>query len=974
MAWPKLRYTPVTELAFQAHLNPSLAGSFYIEDKTRWVRNFPHLAAAARREILLKLDGFRDLPFDVREKLAVMSQREMQRLVELWRSIEDCLLLSTPEFMSCGEIPSGIWRLWRWVTCTGVHNIDNVTTIWKGFCVHLKQVAGGHSPLKPIPFGLPFRKSDGGIGVGWYKLLPWLFTIHNEVPEKDTITRLMHLASSRGLPPPSLTAKRLEVEYDGFRARLTREWPIHDKIASKTYEVGAAIGRFIKGSEIPSRAHVSLSGSASLGNPRNLGGRGVEFCRHFLHRLKPMSPSTLPVDQECWFGARYRVFPGKSWAQTMCREYELRDIRFLESNFSTEFQMIGVTPDSEYNVEEPIFGLDTQLGYQFLQHSIEVGLSEGWLEGSPFVDPLNPLRVSKTTPPTVRAEPIGEPGNKIRWITVAPAEMTVLLQPLAHELAAILEKHPMLSSGFLRSAKGWDLASHLAWKSVDLSAYSWLSGDLEAASDNMTHEYTRRAMHGLLDGSGRNHRFLHLLVDLLCSSRRVVRKWKHKEDEMFISSSAVLMGDPGTKVAIALNFLVSYEIAVRTFPHKSLSDAFSAPRVKYEWEVGESAGDDFAICGPPEFLRRLISIILLMGPKIQTEKVVVSKRLVFYCEECLIVRGKRVTGWSIPLQNCNYDETSHVDALKVRLFSPSGVVTPGETGEGFQNPAFGKGSALRNKLDWLQGSFALLVPQFQARWILRMSKFLDLSDPLLGVPIFLGGKNCPLPKSLVRANLPKLLEHPIFLDTAARVFKGNGSYFDRKILISLSQGTSFRGLEMTLREQAHLQYVMASQLVGKGFPLSELLRMAGYDDTVARRLKYRQQLKVAASIGYMSESDMELAIEKAWVIKSLFQQAAKLRPIESPTVRNARDWPKLLSSFEDAYLMVAGLEYKLPEITRDDRHLLVSALTALEKPNMPLVTFIHRSYLNAAFTMTDTPLPAQRQDRGYVRGTYRDPV
>jgi hypothetical protein len=800
--------------------------------------------------------------------------------------------------------------------------------------------------------------------------------------DKHYQMRLAHLCSTRNFPSPALTSARKELELDAFHERLTRRWPIYPGILDAVEKIGARFSHYVKAGDIPSQAHLSLSGTASFNTGRSRGGRAVDFLATFIDDYVK-TPQAHTIQGLTWFGATYCLKEGYPAFMTMCRAFPLKVMRsgsvyshggvilnkatpFLESNFETPFRMPG---EPLFTIEEPMFGLDCQTGYQLLQYAIEQGIKSEVLEGTPMRVAGSSLTVGAKRP-KVRAELIGEPGNKVRVITVAESWETIFLQPLGHELAPILSSHPRLTSGFLRSYKGYDFLTNLSRVKEPIPEdHEFLFGDLEAASDNMTLEYTRALLHGILNGAGRQLPLLHVMVDLLTTSHAVYRLVDKVPVFWFNTTSGILMGHPGTKEAVSANWLLAHELAVCVYHAKQdLKSFLCSPRPKF-LELGESAGDDFVEIGTPAYLNCVIECHRLLGHRINTKKVLITRRAAQYCEEPLLLT-KQLTCFSEPLWKMEYNSHGHVDAIKIRLFSPYGKVEEGPGGR-LNEPAIGKASALVRKLDWLPDDWKHHERLIINRWYFRMCRYTHRGQALSYTPSHFGGANMPyIPE--VEHLIDELINDRYYALTCLRVLDGTADGFDRRILRALSQGGEIRGIEMDIREQAHEQYVMMAQIAGCFKTLDEIAVEAMIPATKFRSFARAKKRVIASTQGYIPEFDLNLLIEKSWVVKQSCQVAAGLRPLENPIRIN---YDAGLQSFQLALDALPSRKATM-DVTRysdTDRARLKEAIVKRTRPRTNEERYVKRDILSKSFSLLEVPLPSpSEEDRSFVRGSTRD--
>jgi len=194
---------------------PFLLG--FAKEKRRYLRYaklskdikwFSKRATPQMRESLLgKLPLWKDLPTDIRGKIARMRAGELQRLTDLYLAIEDCFVLSSPELfgMKDRSLPN---KIWRWVYTNGVHHggIAHTNAMWKAFTSHIKALAiKSREELPRVPQGTLFF-NEGIFDTKRLKssALAWLVRVCQlGIQTKSEGTRLMHLVSTRGTPSPT---------------------------------------------------------------------------------------------------------------------------------------------------------------------------------------------------------------------------------------------------------------------------------------------------------------------------------------------------------------------------------------------------------------------------------------------------------------------------------------------------------------------------------------------------------------------------------------------------------------------------------------------------------------------------------------------------------------------------------------------------------------------------------------------------
>jgi hypothetical protein len=554
-----------------------------------------------------------------------------------------------------------------------------------------------------------------------------------------------------------------------------------------------------------------------------------------------------------------------------------------------------------FKLEDPLYGIDQNTGYQLLQWSIEEGIRQGILVGSAYVSQANPLRLSGLAPrtfhrfeasedegvgldnayPSIRASAIGEPGAKSRIVTVGEDWLTMFLQPFAHDVVGELRAHPSATAGLTR---GWQLYEWIkglrsaAPPHFKASRY-FLSSDLTTATDFCTHEYSLAMLDGLLEGLGKKESLYHnLCAQLLCSPRIY-----EGPVEEFIDSPTtrgILMGDPGSKIVLTMhNLCAEYESILRYLYRrqyrKELSDkeflfrissAAGVPAVS--WRHFACSGDDHCGQGPKEYLTGITSNHEINGMSVSRPQNFVSLRGAFYCEEMLFVVGLRrrdVWGNKVPLHERPYKQHPHIDAMKVRLFSPCAKE---HEGKDEPNPAIGKARQMHGMLAWLGGGFEEAKPLFSARWEQRMKVFLP-SPAFRYLPVKLGGLECPAfhlslteMKQILR-NLPQehLYAIKLALDGAA------GPLLNRT-LATFATNARARGVASDAIEDNIRDTLKFADLVG-GLDDSGLQLASQTDDETWSHLRFKDKQAIAKRMNLITVDDAVNLLDRPYLFRDM---------------------------------------------------------------------------------------------------------
>jgi hypothetical protein len=331
----------------------------------------------------------------------------------------------------------------------------------------------------------------------------------------------------------------------------------------------------------------------------------------------------------------------------------------------------------------------------------------------------------------------------------------MFLQPWSHHVIGALRNHPSARTGLTR---GWQLYEWVKRQGNSEAPPRgdryYLSSDLSQATDWCIHAYSRAMLEGLHRGLERaSDPYFKTCADLLCSGR-VYESDSVPENWDQVTTRAILMGDPGAKAVLTMHNLCAESEAFLRYIYGYidatdeeflffLQSRNGFPQVL--WRVFSCSGDDHFGQGPRTYLQRITLNHALNGMTVSWPQNFLSSRGGFYCEEMLLTVGLRdgdIWKRKVPLRDAPYDRQPHIDAMKVRLFSPCAKE---HEGKDEPNPAIGKARQMHGMLAWLGGGFESLTPLFSVRWEQRMGAYLppslafrylgeELSSPRYRIP------------------------------------------------------------------------------------------------------------------------------------------------------------------------------------------------------------------------------------------------
>jgi hypothetical protein len=767
-----------------------------------------------------------DLHPDVCDKIASKGSDSLKRVSNCVEAIKDCLITSTPEeIRSYQEYPE-YRKLIHWAYSKAAHSSDRVTKEWKKFCALLKwnalqsQTAAPELPRDFPGYGSTWTDARQ-LPPLWRKLVPWLQGVMERgVISKVEATRLCHLTTSRNFPAGGRSTrkeslrKHAETLTSSPSVSSTRQ-AILERLS---YLIGRQTKRFCDEAGYTSLGHTSLTSNASLDSSTTEGGRAAEVGMKF-RRWCEFVPDHDTVEVT-WFGKTYWLETGRPRWQTMCRDSLTHELHH-EAGESDD----RVDLDFEnFKLEDPLYGLDEVTGYQLLQWSIEEGLRQGILDGSPFYNENDMLRMSGRRP-SIRPSAIGEPGAKARIVTVGEDWLTMLLQPWSHHVVGALRTHPSAHAGLTRGWQLYEWVKRQGYASAPPAGDRWyLSSDLTTATDFCVHEYSQAMLEGLHRGLERNSDpYFRLCSQLLCSGRTYESN-EFAEYCDLVTTRGILMGDPGAKIVLTMHNLCAEAEALLRYVSGmtgASDEEFLYHLMSREglppigWRVFSCSGDDHFGQGPRTYLERITLNHDLNGMSVSWPQNFLSLRGGFYCEEMLLTVGLRpdqIWKRQVPLRDVPYAEQPHIDAMKVRLFSPCAKE---HEGKDEPNPAIGKARQMHGMLAWLGGDFEPLVPLFSKRWEQRLGAFLPTSLAFRYLPVKLGGIEAPAyhrSKTDIRRALGQL--PPVHLWSIKQVLDGSATPVLSRCLASFATNARARGISSDLIEDQIRETLRLADLVG----------------------------------------------------------------------------------------------------------------------------------------------------------------
>jgi len=187
------------------------------------------------------------------------------------------------------------------------------------------------------------------------------------------------------------------------------------------------------------------------------------------------------------------------------------------------------------------------------------------------------------------------------------------------------------------------------------------------------------------------------------------------------------------------------------------------------------------------------------------------------------LKDSDIWGRKVPLRDVPYLEQPHIDAMKIRLFSPCAKE---HEGKDEPNPAIGKARQMHGMLAWLGGGWEVLLPVLSRRWEQRLGTFMPAEFAFRYLPVKLGGIEAPayhLSKTDARRALHAIPE--VHLWAIKQVLDGTATAMLSRVLASFATNARARGISADLIEDQIRETLLITDLV-KGVDDLGLFKMA----------------------------------------------------------------------------------------------------------------------------------------------------
>jgi hypothetical protein len=295
---------------------------------------------------------------DIAHRLSKLPVVELERIERVWLAVEDSLLLSSPESFLLDD-GAFVKSIFRWTISKLVTSgYQEMLKDYKQLMVFVKARAIKSNAMELVkgPMHFPGFEPDGSykeLGCDWLDRV-----IRRGLKSKGEGTRLAHLISTRGLPPPvkemvqdSLRKHRINLTMP--KADIPKERIAMVRLFAR--RIGRRINRTQVQKDLANPEHVSVTNSSSFAYSRTDGGRAAEVQMEF-------DLWSNQIGKERTHVLDYPILTGVNWHQVVCipRDYN-----------PEEYQFGDPLPSGLLGIRRA--GYDSNLGFQLIQCAAEAG-------------------------------------------------------------------------------------------------------------------------------------------------------------------------------------------------------------------------------------------------------------------------------------------------------------------------------------------------------------------------------------------------------------------------------------------------------------------------------------------------------------------------------------------------------------------------------------------------------------------------
>jgi hypothetical protein len=246
-----------------------------------------------------------------------------------------------------------------------------------------------------------------------------------------------------------------------------------------------------------------------------------------------------------------------------------------------------------------------------------------------------------------------------------------------------------------------------------------------------------------------------------------------------------------------------------------------------------------------------------------------------------------------------------------------------------------------------------------------MSEFVDKGEPYWFLPTVVGGTGLPTNTDLSVYLFKTLERNPLFITFSLRILRGDAPLWMRAVARAMASNLNIRGSEINLKDYAHEGYVQSLAISQLALTEEQFLLEHKVSKDDWKSMGRAKRRKFASRLNYITEFDMDMIVEKAWILKSAFQRVKRGEPPEAPKRRSPeeiwRQFDNLCNDHKGMFTLQKPSYEDFWEVCRRIR----------DNPDYPIV-FIKRDALSRNFSALLTPMPANQQDITHVRGSIND--
>lgn len=589
----------------------------------------------------------------------------------IWLANERSFIIGSPDFLIIKKLIKKIFGI-------GSCNLPLLVKFWKEWgnfrfhtFAHTKTIGG----LEELSFNNPFKILDKLTFM--QEIISFQEGLEERVKNLDDqgkaslhyyLQQLAYMTSSRQMP--YMGQQTEEEALKQFKTVLTDTFRSSDEMNIRMGQCARRIGGICrKIAKVPvdyRSSHFSLTSSGEFNYSLKKGAQAAAVRDAIKERLTSIPEED--YEEETPFGIAYHKAGVADWRVLFRESPILMPGEFMEPY---DLCLRNNAEDQRY------LGLDESLGIQIMYCA--------WKEIS-FI-------------PEVRTEVVHEMGNKARHVTVSEWPLNILEAPLAHVVIEALKWHPAAWSSFHRQDQCWEavkqltrIKNHSFYDDPSLDKYL-LSSDLKDATNSQQWSLTRHMYYGFMEGYGliddKNRSYIDMVLSFI--GPRLVHT---RDDDLFLSTTGIMMGEPLAKPGLCLLNLCIEEYAFLKYCNRLDLLLTDDPAPRKDWRFIHIGGDDHVAFGPKEYLDLITDTHRQCGSRISPGQHGMSRIAVKYTERVMNlanIQESKPACWQT-------ERSIIVDTIKVRLLE-KGLSTLLKKDN--KNVAIGKCKQLASSLDWM---------------------------------------------------------------------------------------------------------------------------------------------------------------------------------------------------------------------------------------------------------------------------------